>query len=113
MSPDNQGIKAGAPYWFISTPAIKKGGVHHSRMIGPFKSEQEAREGADLLNKKWPPGGCVIGQLTYAKDHRADQVEHIFRAARGDLAEELAGPDPRAPQKANMPVRGAEVGGVQ
>ena len=108
MSPDSQGITAGEPYWFVSTPAIKKGGVLHSRMIGPFRTEQEARDGADLLNKMWPPGGCLVGQLTYTKDHRADQVEHLFRAARGDLAEELAGPDPRAPQKPDMPDRGAK-----
>lgn len=110
MSPDSQGIKAGQPYWFVSTPAVKKHGCLHSRMIGPFRTEQEARDGADLLNQKWPPGGCFVGELTYTKDHRADQVEHVFRMARGDLAEELAGPDPRAPQNADVPNRGAHGG---
>lgn len=112
MLPDNLGIKAGEPYWFISTPPVVKRGIPHSRMIGPFRSEQEARDGAGLLNSKWPPGGCFIGQLTYSKDHRADQIEHIFRAARGDLAEELAGPDPRAPQTSDMPNRGAHTVGA-
>ena len=113
MSPDDQGIRRGEPYWFVSTPAVKKRGCLHSRMIGPFRTEQEARDGADLLNEKWPPGGCFVGQLTYTKDYSATQVEHIFRSARGDLAEELAGPDPRAPQKADQPFRGAAGVGEQ
>ena len=97
MSTDNNVSEAGVPYWFIGTPAVLKNGLPHSRMIHPFATAEEAESGVELLNAHFPDSNKAhIGQLTYQGVRSAEDMEQAFRIARGDLADELAGPDPRS-----------------
>lgn len=98
MSTNNTGAKEGERFWFISTPPYRKNNILHSRMIGPFPTEEEARNGVALLDARFPGTASSVGQLTYSRDHDTEYLEMGFRQARGDLAEELAGPNPRAPR---------------
>ncbi|PRW84034.1 hypothetical protein [Pseudomonas fluorescens] len=96
MSTDNSVSVASRTFWFISTPAVISGGLPCSRMIHPFETEEEAVNGAELLNNRFPgPQKAYVGQLTYKGERPAEDMEQAFRVARGDLADELAGPDPR------------------
>ncbi|MFZ4964683.1 hypothetical protein ACL9RJ_10460 [Pseudomonas sp. Mn2068] len=98
MSTDNHAHDVRQAYWFVYTPAVEKNGLLYSRMIAPFESEEEAVNGMELLNTRFPgPAKAAVGQLTYQGVRSVEDMEQAFRIARGDLADELAGPDPRRP----------------
>ncbi|WP_341522974.1 hypothetical protein AABC73_06890 [Pseudomonas sp. G.S.17] len=97
MLTDSSVSEARVAYWFVGTPAVIKNGVAHSRMIHPFATAEEAENGAELLNGRYPDSKKAhIGQLTYQGERSAEDMEQAFRVARGDLADQLAGPDPRS-----------------
>lgn len=99
MSTDNSTSGINQAYWFVYTPALEKNGLLYSRMIAPFETEDEAVNGVELLNARFPgPAKAAVGQLTYAGDRSAEDMEQAFRIARGDLADELAGPNQRLPE---------------
>ena len=99
MSNDNDVFEGHQVYWFVYTPAVEKNGLLYSRMIAPYETEEEAVNGMELLNARFPgPAKAAVGQLTYTGERSAEDMEQAFRVARGDLADELAGPDPRRVQ---------------
>lgn len=99
MSTDKNVSESGIPYWFIATPAVIKNGLPCSRMIHPFATAEEAENGAELLNAQFPDSKkAYVGQLTYMGERPTEDMEQAFRVARGDLADELSGPDPRRVQ---------------
>lgn len=97
MSTDNDVFEGRQGYWFITTPGVIKNGLPHARLIHPFETEEEAVNGAELLNAQFPDSKkAYAGQLTYQGVRCAEDMEKAFRVARGDLADQLAGPDPRS-----------------
>jgi hypothetical protein len=99
MSTDNSASEARVAYWYITTPGVLKNGLPHTRLIHPFETEEEAVNGAELLNAQFPDSKkAYAGQLTYQGVRSPEDMEQAFRVARGDLADQLAGPDPRSCQ---------------
>ncbi|YBU19177.1 hypothetical protein ACFZOQ_28040 [Pseudomonas aeruginosa] len=56
----------GILFWFISTPAVQKGGIAIAQMVAPFSTEEEAQRGADLLNDRFPGNRCWVGRGEHA-----------------------------------------------
>lgn len=79
-------------FWFISTPAVQKGGIAIAQMVAPFSTEEEAQRGADLLNDRYPGNRCWVGRGEYAPEYATpDRLDHDAKRARADLAGLLSG----------------------
>ncbi|HBO5327361.1 TPA: hypothetical protein ACU9ZY_005457 [Pseudomonas aeruginosa] len=82
----------GILFWFISTPAVQKGGIAIAQMVAPFSTEEEAQRGADLLNDRYPGNRCWVGRGEYAPEYATpDRLDHEAKRARADLAGLLSG----------------------
>lgn len=86
----NHGARCGETYFMVLTPTKPGRDILIARIIAPFATAMDAEDAIALLKRRYPGNTASVASSQYTVDYDADQLDRLYREARGDLAAELA-----------------------